>query len=236
MRTLVISDIHGYFDQFNALLTKVGYDVNQDQLILLGDYVDRGSNSKSVVEQVMQLHSRGAVVLLGNHDQMFLDAIFRGEHMMWLSNGGQGTFFSYCGNDWFGEDNVTNERYYEGVEFIKKNFAHHLEFLSSLPYFYEDNKHVFVHAGLDPDASTNWREQGRDNFLWIREKFLFRETGINKQLVFGHTPTVNMQPGNPGLWWQSDKVGIDGGMCFGHQLNCLEITNGKYYEHSYKGV
>ncbi|MEK4006547.1 metallophosphoesterase [Paenibacillus sp. FSL H3-0333] len=69
MRTLVISDIHGCYDEFNALLTRANYDPSEDKLILLVDYVDRGQKSKQVVAQVMNMIKHDNITALrGNHD------------------------------------------------------------------------------------------------------------------------------------------------------------------------
>ena len=67
-RILVISDIHGELKLFDSLLEKVKYDADEDQLILVGDYVDRGPDSKGVLNRVSELKRNGAVVLRGNHD------------------------------------------------------------------------------------------------------------------------------------------------------------------------
>ncbi|KAA2301020.1 serine/threonine protein phosphatase, partial [Clostridioides difficile] len=72
-RTIMISDIHGYIDPFNQLLDDINYNSKYDQLILLGDYVDRGPNSKEVVKEVIRLVKENhAIALRGNHDQRFV--------------------------------------------------------------------------------------------------------------------------------------------------------------------
>ncbi|WP_317890316.1 metallophosphoesterase [Paenibacillus peoriae] len=92
IKTLVISDIHGCYDEFNFLLHKTKYTPENDKLILLGDYIDRGQKSKQVVEQVINLQNEwGIVALKGNHDDMFVAAINNDSEELdaqWLNNGG----------------------------------------------------------------------------------------------------------------------------------------------------
>ena len=98
-RLLIISDIHGEIELFERLLTDVDYDSTNDQLILLGDYVDRGTNSKKVLDKVIELKSQGAFVLKGNHEDMMIKALTTDEEHSWKNwvnrNGGSKTLESY---------------------------------------------------------------------------------------------------------------------------------------------
>ena len=102
-RTLVISDIHGEIELFERLLADVNYDSSHDQLILLGDYVDRGPNSKKVLDKVIELKSDGALVLKGNHEDMMIKALTTDEERSWKNwvnrNGGRTTLESYGFNE-----------------------------------------------------------------------------------------------------------------------------------------
>ncbi|GAA4878929.1 metallophosphoesterase [Paenibacillus vulneris] len=231
-RTLCISDIHGCYDEFNKLLNEVGYSP-YDQLILLGDYEDRGFKSKEVIEQVKTLVDKnGVVALRGNHDQMFLDIFNGGDDYLFLHNGGIHTIESYCGMNWFEQyDGFEFNRYLQAKEFIKKNYSEHIEFLESLPYYYEDDLHIYVHAGINP-FYEDWTKQPKDDFIWIRDIFLNNKIDTHKKVIFGHTPTINMNGNSAEVWFQDDKIGIDGGCCFGYQLNCLEIIDGHYNTYS----
>jgi serine/threonine protein phosphatase 1 len=230
-RTFVISDIHGCYHEFIKLLSEVGYNSKKDKLILLGDYEDRGFYSKEVIVKVMQLASDGAIALRGNHDYMFLDALSGGDDYLFLHNGGIQTIESYVGYNWFEKHQGFDfNRYLEAKEFIKTHYAHHIEFLKSLPYHHEDESHIYVHAGLNP-AYEKWTEQPVDNFIWIRDIFLNNKTTVDKTIVFGHTPVINLHDSGD-VWFKEDKIGIDGGCVFGYQLNCLEIIDGTYNTYS----
>ncbi|MBP2239503.1 fructose-1,6-bisphosphatase [Cytobacillus eiseniae] len=94
---LAISDIHGEIKKFERLLELVQYNKDQDQLLLLGDFVDRGPHSRAVLDKVIQLQSDGAIALIGNHEKMMIDA-FCGDPLnlkRWYYNGGIKTLQNY---------------------------------------------------------------------------------------------------------------------------------------------
>ena len=135
-RLLVIGDIHGEYDQLQEVLKKADYDQKQDQLILVGDYIDRGNQSRKVVKSVRELVENGAIALKGNHEDMaynYARKLETGQDVqdnLYFYNGGKKTLNCYSNTDKFIED---------------------AKWLYQLP-----NKHViegeyiFVHAGLKP--------------------------------------------------------------------------------------
>ncbi|RTE06214.1 metallophosphoesterase family protein [Paenibacillus whitsoniae] len=222
-RTLAISDIHGCAAEFKALLEKVSYKPGEDRLILLGDYVDRGPASKEVVEHVMKLvREHGAIAIKGNHDARFLEVLGETDNvteMKFFEHGGIQTFQSFSGSKLL-DIQQSKER-------IRATCREHIDFLRSLPLYYETETHIFVHAGLNP-AYTDWKTQPERDFIWIRAPFLQQRTVVDKPVVFGHTTTMDLH-GKGDVWFESDKIGIDGGCPYGYQLNCLEITEGLQY-------
>lgn len=236
IRKLVISDIHGCQDEFNFILSKCKYNPRSNQLILLGDYVDRGLKSKQVVEQVMDFkNNHNAIVLKGNHDDMMVSALKHDDEAydaQWLNNGGFTTLISYIGGDYF-EEGFEWDKYIEVKEYIRKHYQHHINFLDSLPLYYEDDNHIYVHAGINP-LLNNWKNTSDDDFIWIREQFFRNSTGLNNKVVFGHTPAIHLH-GSAEIWFdpKGDKIGIDGACAYGKQLNLLEITEeGLYIQHN----
>ncbi|WP_028548843.1 metallophosphoesterase family protein [Paenibacillus sp. UNC451MF] len=231
-RTLVISDIHGCNASFNELLQTIGYNSGQDKLILLGDFVDRGPNSKEVVEQVIEMVEAGqAIALRGNHDQRFLEVMANeaNEHatQRFFEYGGHQTLSSYCSETLLWNGSYDERRLEAARAYIQDTFGHHLDFINQLPYYYEDEHHIYVHAGINPEY-TNWKEQPLLDFLWIRDPFYSKPTIVEKTVVFGHTRAINMHD-TAHIWFGGDKIGIDGGCAYGMQLNCLEILEGKEY-------
>ncbi|WP_442603934.1 metallophosphoesterase family protein [Paenibacillus sp. KN14-4R] len=234
-RTLVISDIHGCYEEFKELLSLVNYVPNEDELVLLGDYCDRGFMSKEVVEFVITLCEEGDVKCLrGNHDQMLLNALDDVNDASFLRNGGMTTIESYCGSDWFDpEKRYEFDRYCDGKDFINANYQSHIDFFRILPFYYENDQFIFVHAGLNPNYGIDWKNQTERDFIWIRDPFFNHPTQVSKTVVFGHTPTLNLHDTSD-VWFGDGKIGIDGGCCFGRQLNCLEIGDSGLQTHFVK--
>lgn len=219
-RILAISDIHGMFDEFIEMLHKVNYNPENDQLILLGDYVDRGPKSKDVIECIMHLvQEQGAIALKGNHDDMFVKHVVNDleeDSFRHMKNGGLTTFQSYYCRE------LEFSALPEAKKYVKENFWHHIEFLKDLPYYFETVDYIFVHAGINPDYD-DWKETPERDLLWIRDAFFNRELQIAKKVVFGHTICMKFH-GTYDVWFGRDKIGIDGGCVYGYQLNCLEIN------------
>jgi len=230
-RTIAISDIHGCVGPLNELLRRMKYDRSRDRLLLLGDYVDRGPKSRETVERVMQLVAEGAVALRGNHDQRLVDLALRGDDetvRKFIDHGGTATAVSYLGeSDWLTKGEPAEQTASRLRMLLRDRFEAHISFLGSLPLYVEDGKHLFVHAGIHPDYGGNWREQPEREFMYVKEPFWGRGTGLDAKVVFGHTRAVELH-GKPSVWFGGDKIGIDGGCAYGQQLNGLEITAGGY--------
>lgn len=225
VRTLVVSDIHGCCGHFKELLRAAEYNPGRDRLILLGDYVSRGPGSRETVELVMRLvGEQGAIALQGNHDHRFVRVMenraSESEIERFFRFGGIETLQSYCGVDRIDPGQLDRYR-----SFVMREFASHLAFLKSLPFWHEDDRHWYVHAGVRP-AKGAPREQDVRDLLTIREDFWKHKTNLDKIVVFGHTPVRNIH-GSDDIWFGGDKIGIDGGCVFGGQLNGLVLTDGE---------
>lgn len=224
-RILAISDIHGCYDEFCQLLELTKYDPRKDQLVLVGDYVDRGPKSKEVVERVHSLViNDGAIAIKGNHDDMFIKHLLfdeeehRSRH---LRNGALTTFQSYYNSD------LQAENLLEAKQYILDHFIEHINFLRDLPLYHETDKHLFVHAGINP-LVHDWKQTSERDMIWIRNDFFDHPTNLSKKVVFGHTICPKLHK-KADVWFCADKIGIDGGAVYGHQLNCLEIVDGVHY-------
>ena len=224
-RILAISDIHGEIDMFERLLDQVGYHPDADQLILIGDYIDRGPDSKAVVDKVIALHEKGAIVLLGNHEDMMIKAFTTGEERPWRNwverNGGDATLRSYG----FTEKQfiVPADIPFETPSLTSPLLDLHMAFIQSMPRYIEMEEYIFVHAGINPDCTV--KETDPHELVWIRNVFHDGYCG-EKAVVFGHTPTKYLhknQEDHSIYFGENHIIGIDGGAVFGGQLNCLEI-------------
>lgn len=215
-----IGDIHGQQTMLRAMLDQlIRLPLREDDtLVFLGDYLDRGENSCAVIETLLDLWDRhpGIVFLRGNHEQLMLDAydgprpepspnpgfVLHSDQMaLWLQNGGIDTVLSYGITDWM--------RWWEGIPDA------HWEFIRATQMEYVTERYHFVHAGLLP-PNTSWEGAGLglDPRLWIREEFLSsRHDFDGRTVVFGHTP---QRSGRPLIG--RNKIGLDTGAVFGGPL------------------
>ncbi len=206
MRIFAIGDIHGCAEALEALLKRLPMAWEEDLLIFLGDYIDRGPESRRVVEIVMDLTRRypGKVIALsGNHEWMFKRYLKGIEPEVFLFNGGESTLRDY----------------FEGGKLSVP--AEHLAFLESLPLYYETEDYIFVHAGIRPGVPLE--EQSEEDFLWIREGFYYYPGTFPKKIIFGHTPF-------PEPLVLSDRLGIDTGCVYGGKLTAVELPAEKFYQ------
>ncbi|GER67672.1 serine/threonine protein phosphatase [Weizmannia acidilactici] len=225
-RLLAVSDIHGCFDEFEALLELSNYDPSKDRLILLGDYVDRGPKSKEVLYKIKSLvEKEHAVALKGNHDQMFCDWLNDSElyHDIYMQNGGKETIRSFLSGEEM-EPEAAPERLAAN---ILANHAEMIGFLQGLPYYHEEEEYIFVHAGINP-LLDDWKETGARDFLWIREGFLDQKLSIPQTVIHGHTPAVLLH-GSSDVYFGDHKICVDGACAYGYQLNMLEINNEAFH-------
>ncbi|WP_028546425.1 metallophosphoesterase family protein [Paenibacillus taiwanensis] len=232
-RTLVISDIHGELDKLNRLLEIVNYDSQLDQLILLGDYVDRGPDPRGVIKKVIELKAAGALALKGNHEDMMIKALTGEGNDAWnrwfKRNGGDITLRSYgIGEEWLVKN--PEQDTYELVPSARtEELLVDLTFLQELDHYVETEDYIFVHAGVDP--ATPVHETDPYTLMWIREDFHQGYVG-QKTVVFGHTTTNRLHGDvdNYEVYYGANRIiGIDGGAVFGGQLNALDVTNNKVY-------
>ena len=202
-----IGDIHGNLSHLQRLIEEIKPALNpqRDTLVFLGDYIDRGPDSKEVVDFVLKVRKEfpHVVCLKGNHEAMFLDWFLDGKNYdLYLYNGGGATIRSYS---------------QEG-EFILPQA--HLEFFTSLLLYYETEQYIFVHAGLRGDIPLE--EQDPNDLIWIRDEFILSPHDFGKIVVFGHTPLQ-------GVFIAPNKIGIDTGAVYGGKLTCLELPTQKRY-------
>jgi len=169
-----ISDIHGCLKSFQALLKKIKFS-KKDELFLLGDYIDRGPDSKGVIDYIWHLQAEGYKLqcLKGNHEQMMLDARQdMSKQRMWLMNGGMTTSESF---------NAAK------LSDIPKRYFHWME---ELPHYLEVDQYILVHAGLNFDVGNPLDH--KHSMLWIRkwyEQINYDWLG-DRIIIHGHTPTM----------------------------------------------
>lgn len=207
--TYAIGDIHGCYDQLMRLLVhcKAHSGNRTSKFVFLGDYIDRGPDSKKVVDLLIRAEALSPgqfVCLKGNHEELFNNAAATAasdsQRMTWVQNGGAETMESF---------DVTNpgdipER--------------HKIWLSSRPVTFNDGKRLFVHAGIKPGIPL--AQQKERDLLWIREPFLSSSIDHGFLIVHGHTPT---ESGRPDI--RNNRVNLDTGACFGRRLTAAAFND-----------
>lgn len=197
--------------------------------------VDRGSQPKKVVEEMMNLKKNypdKVKIIQGNHEEMFLDwlEIDSVEHENWyLTRGGLQTIGNYC------EDYAFVHRGNKAKQIVLEYYQEHIEFLQNLEQWHEDENHIFVHAGINQSLS-DWKTSSEKHLRWDRKMFFNEKNETGKIIVFGHTQTYLLHHDqSSGVWFQNEnlkKIGIDGGCVYGEKLHCLEINDCGYKVYS----
>ena len=214
-RLFAIGDIHGCAGELEALVAGLAPEPG-DTLLFVGDYIDRGPDSRGVIDLVMELATRSGlttVCLRGNHEDMCLAYLGRGGRYAeaWMVNGGAATMRSY------GLDART-----AGSEAALSFPLKHLQFLERLPLWHRTDGFLVVHAGIRPDLP--WDQQQEEDLLWIREDFILSPHALPETIVFGHTPRRTVFVHLP------YKIGIDTGCVYGGALTALELREKRLFQ------
>jgi serine/threonine protein phosphatase 1 len=242
-RTIAIGDIHGDLEHLRILWSRLPELTAGDTVVFLGDYVDRGPDSRSVVEFLRELPLRtpaSVVTLMGNHEQMLIEAYEGGpsDSLVPPSNGVLATYRSFAGG---AEEGIARqlERMLNVSEWLP---AEVYEWMKSLPLWHEDEWAIYVHAGLEGEGKVWFHPTKSDEMalLWMREPdFWTQYTG--KRIVFGHTVTSylpcdhlnfveKLLDDKRDVWLRNDLIGLDTGCGKGGFLSAIELPSLKIYE------
>ncbi len=233
MRTFVVGDIHGRCAQLLNLLDMLPRDPKTDTLVLLGDLIDRGADAPGCVSHAMKLcqeNPERVICLRGNHEQMLMDFL-DGQSNLWLSPvvGGERTFEQYTGRS----IKVDSEKDLDEMrELFARSFpAEQLAFLEELPFYYEDEFAIYVHAGLDEGKHPS--ESSPMSLLWMRDMDFYKNYR-GKPCVFGHTPTpllpLRGRLGRHGIYISHSAIGLDTGYNQQSPLSCLSLPDFNLYQ------
>ena len=205
MNIFAIGDIHGCLNELTSLhkkiLTHDKFDVKNDLIIYLGDYIDRGKNSKEVINQILKLKNNKikTVNLMGNHDEFMIDFLFNNKNNIenWLNFGLDQTLRSYgievvdFIKDGFGDDIIDQLR----NTLLEKMSEEHINFFKDLELSFSSEKYLFVHAGIDPkkklEDQTKKIFYGQDPKVFLirilkQKKLLFMVTHQKKISLITH--------------------------------------------------
>lgn len=203
-RRFVIGDIHGCIATLVALVENKIKPNRDDEIIFVGDLIDRGPNPKAVVDFVMELRKKfNVIVIRGNHEQMLLDSLTDGyAYELWYFNGSEQTLRSFK------------------ISHPSKMERKYIDFFSNLPFYVSWEDFVVTHGDLnfdleDPFADTH-------TMLWGRG-LPFRPEKINfRRLVVGHTPT-SLEIIKSSI--KEAKIFVDGGCVYKRSLRNGNLGN-----------
>jgi len=208
-RVYAVGDIHGRADLLAALHEKLAEDApagaaGRRVVVYLGDYVDRGLQSREVIDLLLERPLAGfeSVHLMGNHEDFmlrFLDEPKAGPG--WFMNGGAATLYSY-GVRMLERGNDQERLKHLSAQFRANLPERHRAFLEGLARWHVEGDYYFVHAGIRPGVPLE--AQREEDTLWIREPFLDDPSDHGKMVVHGHTIT-NAPEVRP------NRIGIDTG-------------------------
>ena len=223
IRIYAVGDLHGRVDLLDRLFAYIDDDLTTFPAeraihVFLGDYVDRGPDSRFVLDRLIERGQTHEVVCLkGNHELFLLD-FFRSPEILrhWRQYGGLDTLMSYNVVPSF---NPTTEQLAAVAAALYEAMPEeHLEFLNRLETSFTCGDYFFVHAGVRPGVALS--EQQEKDLLWIRDEFLQYEHDFGKIIVHGHTPVNQADV-------RSNRINIDTGAYATGLLTCLILEGDK---------
>jgi serine/threonine protein phosphatase 1 len=225
-RLLAFGDVHGCANTLKVLVDRVK-PTEDDKMVFLGDYVDRGDKVFETVEFLIKLKEKfpKTVFLKGNHEDMMLKMLTSKPQRMsgyddarlFMMNGGDSTMRGY-----FNESDLAEYEPYEWTfDMLPES---HQKFYNELEVMHVDGDFVFVHAGLRHGDSLD--EQMEHDVMWVRESFMYNPTNPwGKTVVHGHTPMETPQAQQYHEKYP-DRYNVDTACVFGYNLTCLDVNTG----------
>jgi len=208
MRTIAIGDIHGCHRELVEILNRIDPQ-SDDTIVTLGDVIDRGPDSKAVVDELIVLQKRcNLVAIKGNHEEMMeMAAMGKDDLRFWLMYGGEETLLSYK---------------IKSYDYAKTSFPwEHREFFKSLIPHYETADYIFTHANYDPNLDM--KEQNFQILRWTHLSEIPAPHKSGKQVIVGHSVFDE-------IFHKGHVICIDTGAGYdGGKLTALDLTNNIVY-------
>ena len=180
-RYIAITDIHGELKKLESVLSKINTK-HDDIFVFMGDYIDRGPDSKGVVDRIIEQYNYNkCIYLIGSHEYALLHSP-------------SDDYYKYLFDNYGGPATIRSYGSFNNI------FRIHGDFFRSLKFYYLTEKYLFVHAGINPNYSLE--DQDETDLVYIRGKFIYSKHNLPQKIIFGHTefdePLV-----------QEDKICID---------------------------
>jgi serine/threonine protein phosphatase 1 len=216
LRLFAISDIHGCLKPFRELVVNVIDLKKTDRLILLGDYVDRGAESRQVIDFILELKKTGfdVVVLRGNHEQMMLESWRNTDTLpLWFLNSGMATLESF------------------GVRDVRDIPEEYMKFISDMPFYHEEHDLLFVHAGFNDSAPDPFSDN--HSMIWECRPTYINRFLTDRIIIHGHRPRT-VESVKKLIAESSRVIPIDTGCVYDHRegygkLSALEVHSMTLY-------
>lgn len=224
-RLIATGDIHGQLDQLNRLMNTVK-PVEGDCFVFLGDYVDRGKNSKGVIDRLILFREEfpDAIFIRGNHDQMLLDALIEAGALTGQPLRDQSTTYRAClsasDSEIFlfngGKETLRSYRITQLTDFPQE----HIDFLEATQLWWRCASFVFVHAGLEQGIPM----QMQDPYVLMWERM--SPPGQNGEIhVVGHNPTADGKP-----YFEPGRYHLDTGAVYGRALTSCNVLTRQVWQ------
>jgi serine/threonine protein phosphatase 1 len=221
MRVYAVGDVHGRADLLAQLFTEIDADLKEHPVprgthVFLGDYIDRGPDSRQVLDLLVERSQRHATIFLkGNHEVLIEEFLRNPESFAaWRDVGGVDTLLSYGIRPPSSPDAAEQTMLARQLAEVLPP-AHWL-FLRNLRPSFSCGDFFFVHAGVRPGVPLS--QQADADLFWIRDEFLNSEERFGKIIVHGHNPVMDVE-------FHSNRINIDTGAFVTGRLSCLRIES-----------
>lgn len=228
-RIYAIGDVHGCLAELESMRGVIAADLHRNPhpapiLVFLGDYIDRGPDSRGVIEKLIAIRdgALSAIFLRGNHDQLLLDC-FEDDRPdpaeLWrFANGAMGgaeTLASYG-------IAVAGGKPEELAAWTQAALpAEHLDFLRHTRHAAQIGGYIFAHAGIRPGVPL--ARQTEEDLIWIRDAFLNATRPHEGIVVHGHTPV-------PRAAHHGNRIEVDTGAVYGGRLSCVLLEDDRVFD------
>ncbi len=227
-RVLAVGDVHGMYEKLITLMDKIRFTPEEDLLLFLGDYIDRGPDPVQCLQYVYDLqhaHPDSVICLLGNHEVMMSSYFMQ-------KRGNYNTVIADYADSWFENGGFETLRQLNELERDIKDLL--LQWAENLPVKYQYQEFFFCHAGVDPDVPLE--VQNEFDMLWRRQYWWAQYKG-QETIVVGHTPvqklkkTGSMQRTSKPLFYPNNVIMCDTGAYMNNgRLSCVDVLSRKVWQ------
>ena len=239
-RTIVIPDIHGISFMPKRILNKLHYNVENDKVVFLGDYINRGKTNKNTVDYIIDLknYNKDIITLMGNHDAFLLDFLENTKNLSQKELEAKyiNTFYTLNFKQTL-QEYYPNVPIFQNLSYIRDRFIldypEIYNFFKKLDYYHEDENYLYVHAGINPFEQRIENTSKEEFYDISRDRYLNIPHQYSKSIISGHTPAytakkimnISTRENAYAPYASRDKILLDTGAVFGYALYALTIDN-----------